>query len=118
MLHISVFEGTVHCPIYCILSILSCVLVVVLTGSHLNYPEGSVLLETRLRYGKVSEEANDVVKRENGWQIPEEVKDDLELRYAKTPNTGVKFVVRDNKLATVIFQSWFRWYFGTCCTIL
>ena len=41
--------------------------------------------------------------------IPEEVKDDLELRYAKTPNTGVKFVVRDNKLATVIFQSWFRW---------
>ncbi|XP_022804648.1 uncharacterized protein LOC111341876 isoform X2 [Stylophora pistillata] len=39
------------------------------TGSIYNYPEGSVLLDTRLRYGEVSEDVSDVVQRKKGWQI-------------------------------------------------
>ena len=40
---------------------LSCVLFLALPGLPLSYPEGSVLLDTRLRNGEVSEDARDVV---------------------------------------------------------
>ncbi|XP_078380117.1 uncharacterized protein LOC144663053 [Oculina patagonica] len=68
------------------------------TGSHLGYPDGSVLLETQRRYGKISYEANDVKKREHGWQPPEEVKERLEQKYSSTPDATVSLVALENEI--------------------
>ena len=98
--------------------ILSCVLFLALPGLPLSYPEGSVLLDTRLRNGEVSEDARDVVHRADGWQVPEGYRDHLRSIHAKETNLRVKFVVRQNQIATIIIQNWFEPFLGRCCTIL
>ncbi|KAL9963903.1 hypothetical protein ACROYT_G027458 [Oculina patagonica] len=46
-----------------------------------DYPAGTVLLETRMRYGKISYQAKDIVKREDRWQPPDQVETELLERY-------------------------------------
>ncbi|XP_022804635.1 uncharacterized protein LOC111341869 [Stylophora pistillata] len=87
-------------------------------GRLFNYPEGSVLLDTRLRYGEVSDDAKDVVHRENGWQVPEGYRDHLRSIHAAENNLRVKFVVRQNQLTTIIIRNWFGPLLQGCCTIL
>lgn len=89
--------------------------------SHLSYPDGSVLLETRLRYGKLSYEIHDVKKIENGWQPPEKLKKHLEKQYSSTPEAKVSMVVHENQInyfvqEVAITPSW--WHFWNYCTIL
>lgn len=88
------------------------------TGSIYNYPEGSVLLDTRLRYGEVSEDVSDVVQRKKGWQVPEGYRDHLRGKHVADPNLGIKFVVHRNELTTVVIRNWFRPFWGGCCTVL
>ena len=114
----SVFVPCLHCLIYYIIPILSCVLFLSLPGLSLNYPEGSVLLDTRLRHGEVSDDARDVVHREDGWQVPEGYRDHLRSMHAAETNLRVKFVVRQNQLTTIIIRNWFGPLLGGCCTIL
>ncbi|CAH3119316.1 unnamed protein product, partial [Pocillopora meandrina] len=56
----------------------------------------SLLLDTRLRHGEVSDDARDVVHREDGWQVPEGYRDHLRSIHAAETNLRVKFVVRQN----------------------
>lgn len=88
------------------------------SGLSLNYPEGSVLLDTRLRHGEVSDDTRDVVHREDGWQVPEGYRDHLRSMHAAETNLRVKFVVRQNQLTTIIIRNWFGPLLGGCCTIL
>ena len=98
--------------------ILSCVLFLALPGLPLNYPEGSVLLDTRLRNGEVSDDTRDVVSRVDGWQVPEGYREHLRNIHTKETNLRVKFVVRQNQIATIIVRNWFGPFLGGCCTML
>ena len=94
------------------------VLFLALPGLPLNYPEGSVLLDTRLRNGEVSDDARDVVSRADGWQVPEGYRNHLRNTHAEETNLRVKFVVHQNQIATIINPNWFGPFLGRCCTML
>ena len=98
--------------------ILSCVLFLALPGLPFNYPEGSVLLDTRLRNGEVSDDARDVVSRADGWQVLEGYRDHLRNIHTKETNLRVKFVVHQNQIDTIIIRNWFRPFLRGCCTML
>ena len=67
-------------------------------GSHLNYPEGTVLLDTRLRYGVLSYDVDDLQKMEENWYPPHEILQSLQKQYKSTPEAQVQFVFRQNGL--------------------
>ena len=67
-------------------------------GSQLNYPEGTVLLDTRLRYGELSYDVDDLQKMEENWYPPQEIRQSLQNQYKSTPEAQVKLVVRQNRL--------------------
>lgn len=112
------FVLCLHCLIYYVIPISSCVLFLALPGLPLNYPEGSVLLDTRLRNGEVSDDARDVVSRADGWQVPEGYRDHLRNTHAEETNLRVKFLVHQNQIATIINPNWFGPFLGRCCTML
>lgn len=49
-----------------------------------------------MRYGEISYEATDVVKRENEWQPPDKYKADLKEQHGLTPEAKVEFVSDGN----------------------
>jgi len=53
----------------------------VLIPAITDYPAGTVLLETSMRYGEISYQAPDVVKRVDEWQPPDNYKADLQNQY-------------------------------------
>lgn len=56
-----------------------------------NYPKGTVLLKTRLRYGEVSLEGKDVVEWQEEWQPSEMNAQDLEEKWNLVPDAEVQF---------------------------
>jgi len=64
----------------------------VLIPAITDYPAGTVLLETSMRYGEISYQAPDVVKRVDEWQPPDNYKADLKEQHGLTPEAKVKFV--------------------------
>ena len=80
---------------------------------HLGYPEGTVLLETKLRYGKLSFKESDLVTRYNTWDPPNEIVESLRQEHASVAEAQVKIEFRQNaivKKVDVPSQSW--------CTVL
>lgn len=61
------------------------------TPTLVNHPKGTVLLETHLRYGKISSENKDVVEWQQGWQPSEIVMQDLEKKWKLVPDAKVLF---------------------------
>lgn len=56
-----------------------------------DYPAGMVLLETCMRYGKISYLPLDVVQRKNGWRPSTKNESDLMQRHKQTPEATVRF---------------------------
>ena len=63
---------------------------------HQDYPKGTVLLETRLRYGELSYKEADLVRRESGWSPPEEILQSLRQKHGSKPEAKVKLIVEGN----------------------
>ena len=61
-----------------------------------DYPAGTVLLETRMRYGEISYQETDVVKRVDGWQPSDKNKADLKELHGLTPEAKVTFFSEGN----------------------
>lgn len=64
--------------------------------AHRDYPAGTVLLETRMRYGEISYQETDVVTREDEWKPPDECEADLMARYRSSAEAKVKFLSKGN----------------------
>ncbi|XP_068732835.1 uncharacterized protein [Montipora capricornis] len=62
-----------------------------LSANH--YPEGTVLLDTHLCNGELS---NDVLERTDNWWPPQEIVQSLKKNYSSTPEARVRLVVRKN----------------------
>ena len=60
-----------------------------LTG---DYPAGTTLLQTRLRYGVISYKKKHIVKREGKWKPSERQASELMNRYKSTDDMTVRFV--------------------------
>ena len=60
------------------------------SGTSVDYPAGTVLLQTRLRYGEISYEAEDVLTRKDRWQPSERPVTHLREDYRSTPNAQVR----------------------------
>ena len=87
--------------------------------THLNFPEGTVLLETRLRYGELSYTERDLVTKESTWRPPEEISKSLQRKYATTREAEVKIEVKENNKIVqnvAIIYPW--WHFRRYCAIL
>ena len=56
------------------------------------FPADTVLLDTRLRYGKISYLKEDVVDRKEGWQPSERHMSHLGVDYLSTPEARVRFI--------------------------
>ena len=52
--------------------------------SLINPDDLTLLLKTRLRYGKISYDEKDVEKREKGWTAPQKMADELLMRWQST----------------------------------
>lgn len=61
------------------------------TPALMNYPKGTVLLKTRLRYGKVSFKESDVVERQQEWQPSDMIVQDLKEKQNLVPDAVVQF---------------------------
>jgi len=86
---------------------------------YLNFPEGTLLLDTRLRFGELSYADDDLVVRENTWYPPEEILQSLRRQFGSTPEVQVKLVVRQNTVVQNVYilkHPW--WRFWVHCTIL
>nr|XP_058946161.1 uncharacterized protein LOC131774155 [Pocillopora verrucosa] len=57
---------------------------------HISIDNEQLLLETRMRYGKISFESKDVVTRVENWQPSEEDAKDLEQKWKSTPVAKLK----------------------------
>ena len=57
---------------------------------HISIDNEQLLLETRMRYGKISFESKDVVTRVENWQPSEEDAEDLEQKWKSTPVAKLK----------------------------
>jgi len=55
-----------------------------------------MLLDTRMRYGEISYEPKDVLRREDHWQPSEKHKSDLRKRHGSTNDAKVQFVSQGN----------------------
>ena len=55
-----------------------------------------MLLETSMRYGEISFQVADVVKRVEEWQPPDKYKADLKEQHGLTPEAKVEFVSEGN----------------------
>ena len=71
-----------------------------------------VLLDTRLRYGKISYQKEDVVDWKEGWQPSERLMSHLGKDYLSTPDARVRFIsdgyggVRDVVTRTAAAPDW------------
>lgn len=61
-----------------------------------DYPAGTVLLETCMRYGKISHQAQDVVQQVGRWRPSNENESDLMERHKQTPEATVRFITDGN----------------------
>ena len=66
---------------------------------HISFDNEQLLLETRMRYGKISFESKDVVTRVENWQPSEEDAKDLEQKWKSTPVAKLK--VFGNKIGEI-----------------
>ena len=57
---------------------------------HISIDNEQLLLETRMRYGKISFESKDVVTRVENWQPSDEDAEDLEQKWKSTPDAKLK----------------------------
>ena len=77
-----------------------------------NYPAGTVLLETLMRYGEISYQPTDIVQREGEWKPLGEYEADLMERYRSSPEATVKFLSEGNgairSVVTVKKTPWWR----------
>ena len=78
----------------------------------MDYPEGTVLLETKLRYGKLSYKKDDLVTRYKTWNPPKEIVESLKQKHASTVEAQVKIEFRKNRIVQTVVpsESW--------CTVL
>lgn len=86
----------------------------VLSVSSENYETSSsnrsVMLETQLRYGKISFESHDVVTWDGTWQPPERVKESLEQEWKSTRLANLKIFIDENgAVCTKVEQN--SWYY-------
>ena len=56
------------------------------------YPEGTVLLDTRIRYGRISFEGRDVRIWDQTWKPSEKVTQDIARDWGSIPVANVQFV--------------------------
>ena len=63
------------------------------------------MLETCLRYGKISFDSKDVVTRVGSWQPSERDEDDLQQKWESTPVATLKmFVDKNGELRNVVVK--------------
>ena len=60
-----------------------------------------MLLETRMRYGEISYQDNDVLRREDSWLPSERNKSDLRRDHSLTYDAKVQFVSQGNGEVTI-----------------
>ena len=81
-----------------------------------------MLLKTRLRYGKISSEENDVVEWEQGWQPSEMVVLDLEEKWKLVPDAEVQFTADGDGLVNCVIKMnyWqkFKYYMWSICNCM
>ena len=78
-----------------------------------------MLLETRMRYGKISYQANDVVRRADKWKPPDEVEADLMERHKSTYMATVKFISGGNHAyRTVVIDETPCWRMCYMCLVI
>ena len=58
-----------------------------------------MLLETSLRYGKLSYAEADLVRKESGWSPPKEILQSLGQKHGSKPEAKVKLTVKGNGIA-------------------
>ena len=80
------------------------------------------MLKTRLRYGKISSEENDVVEWEQGWQPSEMVVLDLEEKWKLVPDAEVQFTADGDGLVNCVIKMncWqkFKYYMWSICNCM
>ena len=78
----------------------------------MDYPEGTVLLETKLRYGKLSYKKDDLVTRYKTWNPRKEIVESLKQNHASIAEAQVKIEFRKNRIVQTVVprESW--------CTVL
>lgn len=61
-----------------------------------DHPEGTVLLDTRVRYGEISDKKEDVKVWDRSWQPSERAVQDLKREWKTVPLANVQFIVNAN----------------------
>ena len=59
------------------------------------YPEGTLLLETRMRHGKISYKEKDILARYRKWKPPKRLVKDLKSEWKKICDAKVMFIAED-----------------------
>ncbi|XP_068685806.1 uncharacterized protein [Montipora foliosa] len=81
-----------------------------------HYPEGTVLLDTHLCNGELS---NDVLERTDNWWPPQEIVQSLKKNYSSTPEARVRLVVRKNGFSPEVYPIRRHLpFWSSCCMIL
>ena len=62
------------------------------SGTSVDYPAGTVLLQTRMRYGEIFFQAEDVLTRKDRWQPSERQETYLREDHRLTPEATVRFI--------------------------
>ena len=79
-----------------------------------------MVLDTKLRYGELSYEVDDLVKREESWDPPQEMRQTLKRKYKSIPEAQVMVEVRQNtvvqKVDNIRYSLWRFWTWP--CTVL
>ena len=81
-----------------------------------DYPAGMVLLETCMRYGKISYQPLDVVQWKKNWRPSTQHESDVMERHKQTPKATVRFISDGNAAVRCVVKDvtpvWSRfWYF-------
>lgn len=72
---------------------------------QIDYPEGTVLLKTKLRYGKLSYKKDDLVTRYKTWNPSEGIVESLRREHASVAEAQVKIEFRNNAIVQTVVQS-------------
>ena len=88
-----------------------------------DYPAGMVLLETCMRYGKISYQPLDVVQWKKSWRPSTQHESDVMERHKQTPKATVRFISDGNAAVRCVVKDvtpvWSRFWYSLrpylCC---